>query len=577
MMRVSVPLVFLLVLPLQAQQLALAEPESCTIEGQVVDAGTGEPLKKAHVMLQNPEDFEQRQTAVTDGSGRFRFADVRPGRYRLFGGRNGYARQEYGQRRPGRPGTVLTLAPGQQVTDILFRLVPAGVIAGRIYDEDGEPAAGTIVQAMQYRYFQGQRQLSAAQQAAANDLGEYRFYGLAPGRYYVEATYIPAMAWFFGGYFPTASGIAASGESEGYAPTYYPGTNDAAGATPIELGPRDEVRAIDFRLSLTRTVRVRGHIFNGVTGRPGRDAHVQLMPKDAARDLGFLSLTHATVNRDGTFEIGGVRPGSYVLIANWRDGEKRYSTQVQLEVGTTNVEGVELVIRPGVNVEGRVVIEGRIGSEAFGAAQPSEGATPTAAEAELDLAELQISLQPRDEIPWGGGRARVKEDGTFVVENVGDGDYEVSLWRLPGNLYLKAAHLGTTDVLEEGFSLGGGAPPGSLELILSPNGARVEGTVLNADNQPLSGATVVLIPEPRRRDQSRLYEAASTDQYGHFQLRGIAPGEYKLFAWEEIERGAYRDPDFLRPHEKRGEVVRLAEGETKSLSLTVIPTEETPF
>jgi len=101
--------------------------------------------------------------------------------------------------------------------------------------------------------------------------------------------------------------------------------------------------------------------------------------------------------------------------------------------------------------------------------------------------------------------------------------------------------------------------------------------VLNADNQPLSGATVVLVPEPRRRDQSRLYDEASTDQYGHFQLRGIAPGEYKLFAWEEIERGAYRDPDFLRRHEKRGEVVRLAEGEAKSISLTVIAAEDTFF
>jgi hypothetical protein len=47
--------------------------------------------------------------------------------------------QEYGQRKSDDPGAVLSLRPGQELKDLLFRLVPSGVVAGRILDEDGEP------------------------------------------------------------------------------------------------------------------------------------------------------------------------------------------------------------------------------------------------------------------------------------------------------------------------------------------------------------------------------------------------------------------------------------------------------
>jgi uncharacterized surface anchored protein len=54
----------------------------------------------------------------------------------------------------------------------------------------------------------------------------------------------------------------------------------------------------------------------------------------------------------------------------------------------------------------------------------------------------------------------------------------------------------------------------------------------------------VLVPELSQRDNSQKYKTASTDQYGHFDLHGIAPGDYKLFSWVEVEMGAWEDPEF---------------------------------
>jgi hypothetical protein len=58
-------------------------------------------------------------------------------------------------------------------------------------------------------------------------------------------------------------------------------------------------------------------------------------------------------------------------------------------------------------------------------------------------------------------------------------------------------------------------------------------------------------------------------------VRGIAPGDYKLFSWEEVESGAWEDPEFLKPFEGKGEKISLQEGDQKSLSLTAIRAKAT--
>jgi hypothetical protein len=89
---------------------------------------------------------------------------------------------------------------------------------------------------------------------------------------------------------------------------------------------------------------------------------------------------------------------------------------------------------------------------------------------------------------------------------------------------------------------------------------------------PAAGVWVVLVPDVAHRSQYRLYKTQTTDQYGHFDLRGIPPGEYKLFSWEEVESGAWEDPDSLQPFEQKGEKVALQEGDQKAVNLVTIRT-----
>lgn len=582
-MRTSLfPLAFLLLgVSLTAQQPAETPPAKCSIEGQVVRAGTGEPLKKARVILRKAEGRDQQpNSAVTGLDGRFLLKDIEPGRYRLLAGRNGYVRQEYGQRGPRSPGTILTLAPGQQLRDLVFRLTPGAVIAGRVYDEEGEAVPGARIEALQYGYSQNKRQLFPAGRGATNDRGDYRLFGLAPGRYYISSTYTPGMAWgMMGGMsYRQSEGMSGSSDEESYVPTYYPGTGDPAQAVPLEVQAGDEVGGIDFVLLPTRAVKVRGRVSNSITGKPSRDISIWLFPRET-RVWMFSFENRARVDETrGTFELARVVPGSYYLMAGWYNEEDRqfYTARLPIDVGSTNLEGVELVIGRGLQVAGRLQVEAPGAMGRTSAQAQATGAGREQKSAQLELGELRVGLRPRDSIPQMGGQGgRLKEDGSFLLENVPVGEYTVGVYQrgeLPEDYYLKSARLSGVNVLEEGLNLSGPVRD-TLELVLSPRGGRVEGAVLTQEGQPFGGARVVLVPEPPRRQRTELYKTAATDQYGRFTLRGVPPGEYKLFAWEEVETGAYQDPDFLRPYEERGKAVRVEEGARLGAELKLIPAE----
>src|SRR5882762_7299582 len=143
------------------------------------------------------------------------------------------------------------------------------------------------------------------------------------------------------------------------------------------------------------------------------------------------------------------------------------------------------------------------------------------------------------------------------------------VWGHGKDCYIKDVQYAGSSALEDGFTVKGGAG-GTLEITISSRGARVQGTVADSDGLRAVGVRVVLVPEPSRRVQSRLFKEQSTDQYGHFEIRGIAPGDYKLFAWEEVEADAWQDAEFLKPFEVKGESVTLRDDDKSKMTITAI-------
>src|SRR3989442_3037553 len=144
------------------QQLAVLatqqQPAKGAIEGVVQRAGTGEPIAGAEIRVMRVatpgeegrvgprmafvftgSDPYAPIPAITDREGHFLLKDLEPGSYKITAARNGYTKQEYGQRIPAGQGTVVTLGGGQTLKDLAFHLIPGGTISRRGRDDGVEP------------------------------------------------------------------------------------------------------------------------------------------------------------------------------------------------------------------------------------------------------------------------------------------------------------------------------------------------------------------------------------------------------------------------------------------------------
>lgn len=522
---------------------AVHAQDNAAISGQTVNALTGEPLKKVHLLLRSVTTPQASGilAATTDASGAFAFRDVERGTYRLSAERNGFVRLEYGARGSNRGGSTITLADGQKMTGVELRLTPQAVITGRVLDEDGDPAAGSTVTVMRYTYLRGRRQLAASESATADDQGDYRLHGLQPGKYYLSAL----GRW---------AGVPSTGRAdteENYAPTFYPNTVDAAGAVPVNATAGAVLRGMDITLARVRTVRVTGRIVDP-GGQPlGRNVTVFAV-RESSPDVFNGRPGSAAPGADGRFVLRGLRPGAYILGAErWQDNQ-RWSARQPLAVGVDGAENVTLTLMPPVELQGRIRVEGS---------------------SEAKFSGANLMLQPRtDAAGMGAGGGRVKEDGSFIVQNAAPDLYDVSLMGTPAAMYVKAIRYGSDDVLAAGLNLTRGAGE-TLDILLSPAAGSVDVTVQDAKQQPAVGAIVVAVPDGARAALPQFYKLAPTDQYGHATLRGVAPGEYKLYAWEEVDSNAWQDAEFRKPYEKSAESLSIAENARESKQLTVIPGE----
>jgi protocatechuate 3,4-dioxygenase beta subunit len=526
---------------------AKQEPPA-SVEGRVVNLATGEPLKRANVVLMpaEPRPDHTPYSTATDAAGAFAVTGIPPGKYRLWAERTGYVRTEYGARGASRMGATITLGPGQAMKEVAFRLQPHAVITGRVTDEDGEPVANVQVQALMYRYMQGKRQLMPTGFAGTNDLGEYRIFGLAPGRYYLSAA-----ARNFGMMWNAVNaGPRANDPEEGYSATYYPGTTDPHGAVQIQATAGSPLTNMDIRLRRTRTLRIRGRILNA-SSNPMMRPMISLNARDSGPFMLQRNMT-TTRGTDGSFEIRGVTPGAYHLVAQAFDGSERSFAKVPVDVSNADVEGIEVTVSPGQEISGTVRVEG---------------------DTKISPSRVHISLQPRDFAPMaGGGMAMVKEDGSFVVKNIFADTYRVVAMGGQDQFYVKSVYAGHEEAKNGEITITQGVPV-QLSVVVSTAGGRISGSAKGEDDAAVQGAMVVLVPETSKREHQQLYKFSTTDQYGKFSLAAIAPGQYKLFAWDNAEAGQWMDPEFIKIYENDGKVITVTENAQITADLEVLKNE----
>jgi hypothetical protein len=530
-----------------AQVSPSAKPSLGSVSGQVVQEPGGMPLRKALVSListteavfmNGREPQQNPYAAVTDAEGHFRIERLQPGDYRVTLERNGFIATN----RRSRPysSTSLSVSPGQEISGLLFRMFPAGVIQGKILDEDGDPVPNVNVFAV------SPTTSGAPMNGTTNDLGEYRIAGLSSGEYFVRAE---------NGRRPVMSSLKPD-EGRIYAPTFYPGTVDRSQATKITVHPGDEASA-NFNLVSTGTFKVRGSV-SGISGlkqqsgsQPG-NAMVILQSAENWAEQQF----QGAILPNGTFEVNGVLSGSYrarVIAPSAGNWEPIRTGQI-VEVRGGDVEGLQLSPEPPSQIHGRFRMD-------------------TNSSQSPDWTQLNVQIDPdeRDESD-GPVVGKVAKDGSFNVR-VPSATYHVVVtsnsnteaWR---DFIVEQVILNGKDVGDSGFSIAGGVV--SLEIVASAQGGAIEGNVVEEDGKPVPDVPVVCIPDTSRRKRHDIYQQAQTDRQGHFSLRGLNPGEYQVFTLDD-DPGDITDPAFVSSHAALGKGVKLDPGERKQIVLRFAP------
>jgi hypothetical protein len=136
------------------------------------------------------------------------------------------------------------------------------------------------------------------------------------------------------------------------------------------------------------------------------------------------------------------------------------------------------------------------------------------------------------------------------------------------NAYVKSIRMGDVDVLSGGLELRS-PPQAPLTIEIGAGPGMFKGRVLNERGLTVSAATVVLIPEAGWRFHAA-HPLASTNDAGQFEFRGVPPGDYKAFAWEVMQNGAWQDPEFMRDYEARGTPIHIDEGKNSEREIVVI-------
>lgn len=526
---------------------AAANETNNFVQGKVVQDPGGQGIRKVKVSLRHissprPGNYE----TITDETGHFKIEGVEPGEYWVQLERAGYAAERKTNR-----GKKIKVSAGDAMKDLVFHMQAAGVILGKIVDLDGDPLRYVDVVAIAGPGGAATENANPSAQGATNDLGEYRIPDLAPGKYIVQATpqsnQVPL---------PSPNEKGTTKDRLIYVTTYFPGTRDQQQAAAVEV-PAGGTATANFAVETSHAYRLSGTVI-GV----GSHAMTKLMLMGKNGQGGEQDLTEG-----GKFEFPNVLPGTYhvqLLTVSFGNGQapsiKVQTIRTPIEVNSSDVVGLQLRMDPTGNVSGRFRMDG---------------------DEKMNWSELNVSLltvAENEDEPAGSAiayiqPAPVQEDGSFEMKDVPSANCQLAVGAGSEkfrDFYTKSVLLGGREVVDTGFAV---TPGTVLDVVVSPKGAGIEGTVMDGEGKAVAGATVVTIPSSGKLGRPDAYQFVQADDSGHFVLRGMNPGEFRVLAFEEIP-GNFRAPEFAKKYEAKGEKVGLEEGGKKSVVVKLIQGNE---
>ena len=507
-------------------------PPGGAVEGTVINSATGAGISGALVTFFGGPSA--RYNATSDAVGHFKISGMTPGTYRASAEKDGFSTLALDIASfLSNPGFRVTAGPDPLRVDL--KLAPLNAIRGRVFDQDGKPAAGIQVNL-------NPNMLGSV---VTDEEGRFALEQVKPGSYTLSAR-PPASA---------APVEAKDGTRTAMVTTYFPSVADRSLAQQIVFRGEGDLNGYDIRMQTASVHRLRGIVLDE-EGKPLPGAElVQLpSPETAPGPMGLgsaavgssLFLTgvrpplsgapEATVDsgKDGRFEFPAVQSG------DWRiNVESNPTGTAEARVRREDVDDLQIHVSMPFKMIGNVEWEA------------SDPGGQRFLNGRLRFPLVTLLSADTNEFVGSG----FVESGKILFEKVLPGRYKAIV--KPG---LSARiFLGETEVTGQPFPLAANGPP--LRVIPKTWSGSVRGTVENGE-----GATVVLVPQ--RSDGPAIGQTIRCGADGSFELNEVSPGDYYIAAFDRID-GLFPSAAILSLLPARGISVRVEEGSAASVMLSV--------
>ena len=508
-------------------------------------------------------------SVLTDSSGHFVFNGLSADSYSLTVRADGYIFQTYGEKPYSNVWLPIAVKDGK--TDVgAIHLNPGTRLTGTVVNSSGSAIASVPVYLLDARAaidVDGQRRLRVVGETASGADGRYVFEKVAAGRYCIAAgSFAKSEAMRFSGTNRTGVRVPAVLPNPF---TFYPSASDAGLASQIDIPAGGQVTLGELIVGNVELRTIRGRVIDSTTGKPPASVRVSLSAAfpflqdgRASREILNVRYTQST----GVFEATNLIPGTYrigaelprppsppgVALARMGDVSPQSAFQI-LELRSEDVQDVVLTVPNYGKVSGKVVV--------------AEGKPLPVADNNSPI-PFQLMFRPLGPLqPAPVVTAVSLDDGTFEVGTSLEGKYRFYLVPLKDNYYVSEVELdgervtnGILDISKNQRS--------NLIITLSPGG-EVQGSVRDKKGQPVSQAQGILLPDPLPETIPFSMDIEA-DASGAFHVRGIPPGNYKIYVWDGVEREQYFDRDRLRQSHAMATSVHVDKGASTTVTVPII-------
>ncbi len=507
---------------------------SYNIAGRLVNAVSGEPVRRATVSVLSETDSQAIQVTHTDEDGHFALNGLPAGKYPLTAAKRGYRTSYFNEH--DEFNTAIVTGPDQDTTHLEFQLPPAGVIAGVITADGGDPVEGA--QIMLFRRPPATRpweRIRQLQTVMTDDAGNYEFDDLDGGDYLIA---VKAQPWYAMRHTEAAT---ASGEPSpldvAYPTTFFDSTTDESAASAISLSQGEHQEA-----NITLHAVPALHIRFDMPIRQGAGPLTEL--REPVFGIPMPTGGWDLLQVGSRFDLSGIAPGHYELTHG--DPPRTVDVHAASDIEVNSDSGI-----PAVPITGRVVLSD-------GEALPES---------------LFLTLQPAEAGSGQSLQNTAISNGTFRIESAAPGRWLVNIFK-PGESSLTvlsvsagtSTHTGNEIVVKDR----------SLDAVItvSRTQRRIQGFA-RLEGKPASGVMVLLVPKAvdayaslLRRDQS--------DSDGSFSLRNVPAGSYTVIAIQEGWKLNWQDPAVLSRFLPQGIPVTVSDRDGAVLALSHTVPVSTP-